>query len=153
MREDTNNNILHNYQREVLLTGIRESPRVCQLLQDELGLHELFTSGVTERNSRSCFDNQIFLIAEALREHSLKSQILSIFNNIQPRHGASSVQSSTINDNSTLQSSAATLAAKTNGIPSKTTMIWFCARSTKRTWKGEKNRQSRYSRYRSQKIK
>ncbi len=63
MQEDPNNNILHNYQREVILTGIKESERVCQLLQEEVGIDQLLRSNISERNSSSCLANQIFLIA------------------------------------------------------------------------------------------
>jgi hypothetical protein len=36
MKKDPSNNILHNFQREVLVNGIKESPKVCQILQDEI---------------------------------------------------------------------------------------------------------------------
>jgi hypothetical protein len=63
MQKDANNNILHNYQRDVLLTGIRASGRVCTLLQEEVGIEQLLRSHISEGNSNSCLANQIFLIA------------------------------------------------------------------------------------------
>ena len=71
MQKDRNNNILHNYQREVLLAGVRESDRVWQCLQEELGLESLVASTLTDRNSADCCANQLFLIAEAVRARSL----------------------------------------------------------------------------------
>jgi hypothetical protein len=63
MQKDANNNILHNYQRDVLLTGIKASGRVCTLLQEEVGIEQLLRSHISEGNSKSCLANQIFLIA------------------------------------------------------------------------------------------
>lgn len=62
MRNDPENNILHNYQREVILAGIRESESVCRVLQEDTILTEMLRSSFSERNSKTCFDNQLFLI-------------------------------------------------------------------------------------------
>lgn len=63
MQKDSNNNILHNYMRKVLLKGMKESGEVCRLLQEEVGIEQLLRSTISDKNSSSCLANQIFLIA------------------------------------------------------------------------------------------
>jgi hypothetical protein len=55
-----------------MVAGLRESERVGQLLSDEIGLAQQLST-LTDRNSTSCFQNQLFLIAEAVREKAQKS--------------------------------------------------------------------------------
>lgn len=38
MREDANNNILHNFQKDIVVAGVKESESVFQIVQNEIGL-------------------------------------------------------------------------------------------------------------------
>ena len=55
MQKDANNNILHNFQREVIVHGLKESEIVCRMLQGEVGVCSRFPSELSDKNSKSCF--------------------------------------------------------------------------------------------------
>lgn len=39
MKEDPDNNILHNFQKDVLVLAVKSSDKVCSILQNEVGFY------------------------------------------------------------------------------------------------------------------
>ena len=78
MKDEPNNNILHNYQKDVLLLGIKDSNTVCSLLQNEMHLPESLRSNVSEGNSKISYQHQLFLIGEAVKTKSEENNSFGI---------------------------------------------------------------------------
>lgn len=78
MKDEPNNNILHNYQKDVLLLGIKDSNTVCSLLQNEMELPESLRSNVSEGNSKISYQHQLFLIGEAVKAKSEENNSFGI---------------------------------------------------------------------------
>ena len=90
MREDPNNNILHNYQKDVVLSGISESNRVNELLQNEMRFDETLRSNLSEGNSRVSYESQLFLIGEAIKIKSEEGSAICNSCPSQPKGGTNS---------------------------------------------------------------
>jgi len=76
MKDQPNNNILHNYQKDVLLLGIKDSNEVCSVLQTEMNLAESLRSNISEGNSKVSYEHQLFLIGEAVKTKSQESNTI-----------------------------------------------------------------------------
>ena len=63
MKEDPNNNILHNFQKDVIIAGLTESPKVRNILFEEIAFEDTLKSNLSNINSKLSFEAQLFLIA------------------------------------------------------------------------------------------
>jgi hypothetical protein len=70
MRDQENNNILHNFQKDVLILGVQHSKSLTCVLQNELDLADIIRPTLSECNSKVSYQHQLFLIGEAVRAKS-----------------------------------------------------------------------------------
>jgi hypothetical protein len=81
MREDEHNNILHNFQKDVLILAVNNSEKVCHILQNEVGFDETLRSNLSENNSKVSYETQLFLVGEAVKVKAKEdSTLCKIYN-------------------------------------------------------------------------
>ena len=62
MKDDPHNNILHNFQKDVIIAAVKESPSCLDVVQNSIGCDDTLKSNLSEKNSKISYETQIFLI-------------------------------------------------------------------------------------------